>query len=146
MFRIAYVRRSVLMGHGERQRRVAVGQLCVGPGRLGFCSPLDVWSCKQYENQWELAIQQMRGMCHVACFVTGVFPIEELDVVEIIASWRVRNEYILRQCVVNAIAADWPTLEVAAVALGAYSPVSEEGIEVNDDLKISVSQFMKVAR
>lgn len=132
MFSIGFRGRLAFGQHvSDELRLFAVGEIVIGGFRQVFWSSLEVWTCTQYEAQWQDARERLRRGEDRAGFVTGAHghPYRE-----VFGAWRVGGEIRFQQ----RLAVRVTTRRDIHVSLGPYRTTTEDGERISDDWGVPI--------
>ncbi len=76
----------------EGPRPAALGRVTIGDYEEDFYSPIDAWTCKDYEEQWREAFLRLQAGLD-SCFVVAVHPPAIAAFIECWFFWRIPVEY-----------------------------------------------------
>ena len=141
-FDIRFIRRSFemegLVVHDPRP--AAKGRISIGSFYEDFYSPLDVWQCDRYEEQWQDAVRRLRRGQN-SCFVVATHPVEIAQFIECWIVWRlateyrVQNQYLFFDRVGIVDPAD------PYDALWPYTNMTDDGERIYDDWSLPLNTF-----
>lgn len=136
MFEIRFVDRQCQVQHiTESLRDAGRGEITIGGFKEIFYSPLELWSCNDYEIQWREGYSRIIQGSRTSYFVTGVHPTAIADFVEVFMAWRVAQEYRFQQSVLP-FSDDFLNKKLNYDIIGEYSWYTEDGDRIEDDWKI----------
>jgi len=117
-----------------------MGRITIGSFMEDFYSPLDVWHCSRYEEQWQDALQRLRDGLN-SCFVVGVHPVEIAQFIECYLVWRLECEFRVQNQFMffDVVGPVDPTYPYDAI--WPYTNQTEDGERIYDDWGLPLDTF-----